>query len=118
EAWGVQGQEATEGRIGVGFIERDDDPALCVDPLVDLKAPLARNERLERAGHAVGTRPRAPAELERVAETARGDEPYARHLALEHGVGGGRRTMDDEIKCAGRHGRLRDCRQYAVGLIG
>ena len=44
-----------------------------VHALVDLDAPLARDQRLEGAGHAVGPGPRAPAELEGVAEAARGD---------------------------------------------
>ena len=72
----------------------------------------------KRAGHAVGLGPRAPAELEGVAEAARGDEPDLGHLALEHGVGGGGGAVDDEVEIARAHARLRDRRQHAVGLVG
>src|SRR5262249_48795496 len=60
----------------------------------------------------------APAQLQCVAEAAGGEEPNLCHLALEHGVGGGRGAVDDEVEMAGRHASLGDRRQHAVGLVG
>ena len=52
----------------LGLVERRHDLAVGVHALVDLEAQLARDQRLEGAGHAVGLRPGAAAELEGVAE--------------------------------------------------
>ena len=118
QALAAHGQQGAHGIRQLVLGERRDDLARHVHALVDLDAALARDQRLEAAGHAVGVGPRAAAELERVAEAARGDEPHLGHLALEHGVGGGGGAVDDEVEIARAHARLRDRRQHAVGLVG
>ena len=52
------------------------------------------------AGHAVSLRPGAPAKLDHVAKAARGDHAGARQPPLQHGIGGGRRAVDDEVDVA------------------
>src|SRR4029453_18019568 len=72
--------ERLGGAAYLALVERDDHLALGVDPLGHLQAQLARDEGLERALKAVRRGSRAPAELEHIAEAARGDEARARAL--------------------------------------
>ncbi len=76
--------------------QRRDHEALGVDALVHLEAEIARDQRLEVALEPVGRGARAPAQLQHVAEAARGDEPGAGALALEQRVGRGGRPVDDD----------------------
>ena len=103
EALAARGDQRVDGRLHLVLVERRQHVAARVHALVDLEPQLARDQRLERAGHAVGLRPRAAAELEGVAEAARGDQPDLGDLALEHGVGRRRRAVDDEVEIGGRH---------------
>ena len=100
-----------------GLVERHDDLTIGIHALVDFDAQLARYQRLERAEHAVRLRARAPAELQRVAEAARGDQPDPRHLALEQRIGRGRRAVDDEVEVGWRNAGGADCRKDAFGLV-
>jgi len=88
----------TEAARAAGFEVRG-VPALLpgVHPLGNLEPEVARDERREAAGHAVSLRTGAPAELEHVAEALGGDEPGPRQPTLEHGVGGGRGAVDDQV---------------------
>ena len=99
------------------LVERRQDPAIGGDPLRHLEAALARDQGLEAAEQAVSMRSGAPAELEDVAKAARRDQPGARDLALEQGVGGGRGAVDDGRDRGqigvGRRERL----QHAQGLV-
>jgi hypothetical protein len=54
---------------------------------------LALDQRLEGAAQAIGLRPRAAAELEHVAEAPGGDQADPGDLALEQGIGRGRRAV-------------------------
>ena len=118
QALAAHGQQGAHGVGDLGLVERHDDLALGVDALVDLQAPLAGDQRLEGAGHAVGLGPRAPAELEAIAEAARGDQTDLGELALEHGVGGGGGAVDDEVEIGGGDAGLGDGCQHAIGLVG
>ena len=66
-------------------------------PLANLEPEVARDDRHEGAGHAVGLRPGAAAELDDVAEPARGDHAGLGQPPLQHRIGGRRRAVDDEI---------------------
>ena len=99
------------------LVEGRDLLPLGVHPLGDLQAQLARDQRLEGALEPVGRRPRAAAQLQDVAEAARGDEPGARALALEEGVGGRGRAVDDDLQIRGRRRGLGEGGQDAVGLV-
>ena len=94
--------ERLGGAAYLALVERDDHLTLGVDPLGHLQAQLARDEWLERALEAVRRRSRAPAELEHIAEAARGDEARAGTLALEHRVGGCGGAVHDHPELAWR----------------
>jgi hypothetical protein len=67
--------------------------------LVDLDDPRPRDERrrLLRA-HVVEDRPVRAADLEGVAEAARGEHPHRRALSLEHGVGADGGAVNDAAR--------------------
>ena len=71
------------------LVERVHDLARDVHALVDLDLRRSRGISGSKVPSCHRAGPRAAAELEGVAEPARGDEPDARDLALQHGVGGG-----------------------------
>jgi hypothetical protein len=91
---------------------------LGVDPLVHLEAEVARDQRLERALEPVGRGTRAPAQLQHVAEAARGDEPGAGALALEQRVGRGGGPVDDHRDLGRVRRRAGQRGLHAAGLIG
>src|SRR5438128_1765787 len=70
------------------FVERRQDPASGIDPLGHLGPQVARDQRLEAPGHAIRIGASATAELENVAKPGCGNQPAARSLAFEHGIGG------------------------------
>ena len=81
------GEEAVHRRLGIAAIERTDDFAARVDPLLDLRAEVTLDElrrllprKIVEAGHA-----KVP-ELEHVPEAAGGDEAGERPLVLEDRV--------------------------------
>ena len=113
----AQRDQAPRRRLDVRLVERADDCAVGIHALPDLAAQLARDQRLEGAGHAVGLRPRAAAELEHVAKAAGRDQAHPRELALEHGVGGGGRAMDDRGELGEGHPRLVEGGEDAEGLV-
>ena len=84
-------------RLGHGrLVERRQHLAVGIHALGALRARYSRSiSGTEGAAQAVGLRPRAPAELEHVAEAPGGDQPDLGDLALEQRVGGGRRAVHD-----------------------
>ena len=76
------------------LVERRQDPTGGIDALRYLGPQVARDQRLEAPGHAVGTGPSAAAELEHVAKPGRGNQPAACSLAFEHSIGGDRGAVD------------------------
>ena len=84
-------------RRGGGLVEGGEDAAAGVGALGDLEAEVAGDDRGEAAGHAVGVRAGAAAELEDVAEALGGDQAGAGEAALEDGVGGGGGAVDDQV---------------------
>ena len=76
------------------FVERGQDPTGGVDALGHLGPQIARDECLKAAGHAVGIGARAAAELQHVAKPEGGNQPAARSLAFEHGIGRDRGAVD------------------------
>jgi len=76
------------------FVERDEDATGGIDALRHLGPQIARDQRLEASGHAVGIGACATAEFEHVAKPGCGNQPAARSLAFEHGVGGDRGAVD------------------------
>ena len=74
---------------------------------------VARDDRHEAAGHAVGLRPRAAAELDHVAKAARGDHAGPGQPPLQHGIGGGRRAVHDEVDVGDRKAGRAERRDHA-----
>ena len=97
ERLAARGEQRRDGGAGGRLVERGQHPAAGVHPLGNLEPEVARDDRREAAGHAVGLRTGAAAELEHVAEARGGDEPGPREPALEHGVGGGGGAVDDQV---------------------
>ena len=65
------GEEVGDGGAGGGLVEGGEDAAAGVGALGDLEAEVAGDDGGEAAGHAVGVRAGAAAELEDVAEALR-----------------------------------------------
>ena len=108
--------KSDDGRAELVFVEREDDPPLCVHALGHVEPQLARNQRLEAPRETPSAGPGAPAELEGVAESAGGDEPALRALAFQDRVGGDGGAVHDGLdRCGGRTARI-DTRHEAVGL--
>ena len=55
QAFAAHGQEPRAPHPQLRLVERSDHLSRHVHALVDLDAPLARDQRLEGAGHAVGS---------------------------------------------------------------
>ncbi len=141
EFGGNLGRAALVRRIGVGVEEVDDEglatlveqggdggaDAFLVERLAhrarglhalpDLEPEVARDHRHEAAGHAVGLRPRPPAELDDVAKTLRGDHARAGEAAFEDGVRRRRRAVHDEVDVGRRCSRLGERGDDAVRLV-
>ena len=75
-----------------------DNRALVVQPLVDLETQIARHQRLMRALQPVHGGAIPPPELQDVPKPGGGDQCATRALALDHGVGGNRRAMQDGVE--------------------
>ena len=108
---------------GGGLVERGEDAAAGVHALGDLEAEVARDDRREAAGHAVGLRAGAAAELEHVAEARGGDQAGAGEAALEHGVGGGGGAVHDQVDVGERRRRpasraARTPKAWLAGVVG
>ena len=89
--------KAPDGNAHLVLVERRAHRARCLDALGNLEPQIARDHRHEDAGHAVGLRPGAAAELDDVAKAARGDHAGHGQPPLQHGVGRRRGAVDDEI---------------------
>ena len=98
------------------FVERGDHPPLRVHALGHVEAQLARYQRFEAAGQTPAVRPGAPAELQRVAEPAGGDQSALRALALQDRVGGDGGAVHDGLDGRGRRAARIDARHEALGL--
>jgi hypothetical protein len=77
------------------LVERRNHLAGRVHSLRHLKPVLARDDRLEMSGQAVGRGARAATEFEDVAKPLGRDQPAAGDLALEERIGRRRRAVDD-----------------------
>ncbi len=99
------------------IVKRRHHPARRIHPLRHFQPQVARDDRAEGAGHAVGLRPRPPPKLQHVAEPLRGDQPGARKLALQHRVGGGRGAVHDQIQRRQIHLGRPQRIQHTVGLV-
>ena len=81
---------------GLGIIQRGEDISPGIQALADLEGKLARDERLGAAEIQVeGLRPVAPPDGVDIAKPPGGDQRGQRALALEHGVDGNRRAVDE-----------------------
>jgi hypothetical protein len=76
------------------FVERRQDSTGRIDALGHLRPQIARDECLEAPGHAVRIGACAASEFEYVAKPGRGNQPAARSLAFEHGIGRDRGAVD------------------------
>ncbi len=82
--------------VELGELERDEDAAVAVDPLAHLEAQPPRHERLRLAAdEVVHVGPVSAADLEHVAEAARGDERRQGAVALGQRVDDDRRAVDE-----------------------
>jgi hypothetical protein len=76
------------------FVERCEDPTGGIDAFRHLGPQVARDECLKAPGHAVRIGACAAAELKHVAKPGGGNQPAARSLAFEHGIGGNRGAVN------------------------
>ena len=83
-----------------GFIEGTQHLAFVVEALVDFKAQLARHQGLVHALQAIHLRPVAPTQFQQIAKPFGGDQSAACTFALDHGIGGNRRAVQDGIEFA------------------
>ncbi len=91
-----------DDRVDLGLGERRHDFALGADALGNLEAPASRHQHVGRVlQQIVEIGARRAAQLQKVAKAARRDEPGARALFLEQGVGDDRRRVRQECD-AGR----------------
>ena len=90
------GQKRGTGSANRILVERGDDTAGIVHPFRHLDTQVTRDDGLEMSLHAIGLRPCAAPELEDITKTGSGDQAGAAELALQHGIGRGRRAMDDK----------------------
>ena len=77
------------------FVEGHQHVAIGIHALRHLDAKLARDQRREAAGQPIGVGPRAPSELQYVAEALGGDESATAELTFQERVGGDRGAVDD-----------------------
>ena len=126
--------EVDDQRLGAGrvrrpgglphlvFVELGHHRAGGIDPLGDLEAALARDDRLEVTHHAPRVGPGAAAELQRVAEALGGDQGAAHPLALQHGVGADRGAVDHRLQPARRRAERGEARHepsdWSAGVDG
>ena len=90
--------------VDLGLGQRRDDRAVGADALGDLEAAVARNERRRRVlEQVVEVGAGRAAQLQHVAEAARGDERGARALLLEDGVGDDGGGMRQQADVGGGH---------------
>ena len=86
--------QAMHGLPHCRLVKRCQDTTGGIDALGDLGPQVARDQRLEAAGHPVGIGASAAPQLQHIAKASRGNQPAARALALKHGIGGDRRAVD------------------------
>ena len=82
-----------------------------------LQAKLARDQRLEAAGHAVALGARAPPQFEHVAEPHRGDQAAGYTLALENGVGADSGAVHEGGERVGAEAAFPDAGHHAARLV-
>ena len=87
--------QSQHGGAHLVFVERHQHPALGVHALGDLEPQLAVDQSLERSCHAVRIGARAASQLQHVTEAACCNQPAARALALQHGIRGDGRPVDE-----------------------
>ena len=109
--------QAANGSAHLVLVERRAHIARRFDALRHFEPEIARDDRHEDAGHAIGLRPRAAAELDDVAEAARGDHAGHRQPPLEHGVGRRRGAMDDQVDRLDREGGGVERGDHAMRLV-
>ena len=111
------GEELLDRRLHFVFVKRRAYRTRGFDAFRHFQAEVARNDRDKSTRHAVGLRARAAAELDDIAKAARGDHAGARKPALQHGVGGGRGAVDDEVDVAGAEAGFAERSNHAEGLV-
>ena len=107
------GQQRIDGAFGVARLERPLDAAARIDPLVDDLAEIALDQRRRLLpGEVVELGHAQRADLQHVAKALGRDQPDARALVLEDGVGGHRRAVADLLDhVAGQAGLLEQLAQ-------
>ena len=102
--------------VELGELEWDEDVAVAVDTLVHLEAQPSRHERLGLAAdEVVHVGPVAAADLEHVAEAARGDERGQGTGALGERVDDDRRAVDEVSDALEPDLAGRQAREHALG---
>ena len=99
------------------FIEIHDHAAGGIHAFRHFQTQIAGHDRFEPSKHAVWLRPGAPADLDDVTKPLGRDHPGARKLPFQNCVGRRRGAVDDGIDFRKRCARLRECREYAIGLV-
>ena len=99
------------------LVQRHQHLAGGIHALRHLDAQLARNQRREAAGEAIGIGSRAPAKLEDVAEALGRDQPRAAELAFQQRVGGDRGAVNDGPDVRKRCRRAVERREHACRLV-
>src|SRR5690606_21034291 len=89
--------ELPDGGANGLLVEGGEDIAARIEPVRRLGAMLAGNEGLEFSEQAEEMRPRAPSQLENVAEACRRDQTHLCAGALENGIGPYRRSVHQPV---------------------
>ena len=89
------GAQAFHRLVHRRLVEGHQHVAIGIHALRHLDAKLARDQRREAARQPIGVGPRAPSELQYVAEALGGDEPATAELTFQERVGGDRGAVDD-----------------------
>ena len=87
-------EQAVHGLPHCRVVKRRQDPAGGIDALGHLGPEVARDQRLEAPGHPVRIGASAATQFEHIAKACRGNQAATRPLALEHGVGGDSRAVN------------------------
>jgi hypothetical protein len=111
-------EQASSRLLHLRLIERNEDASCVIHALADAEPELARDQRLEAAGHAVGVRPGAPAKFQHITKACGRDEASAGELALQERIRRGGGAVDHRADRRRISLSLGECREHTLRLVG
>src|SRR5215218_6865655 len=109
--------ESTDDAPHAVHVELRDDPAVRTEPLTQLDAAAAGDQRAVSPRKSVGLRSIAPAKLEHILKSGGSDECHPRALAFEDGIGRYRRAVYHSRNLSHGLHDLAEPSQKAIGLV-